>query len=217
MRIRFGWSTLFCALVLLATLKLAAQEKQSIRVPPIADHAPRLEDFVSGNPGAAGLKITDFLQREPHDGAPVSQETTAYISYDDRNLYVAFVCKADPRTLRAHMVKSEDIAGDDSVSVSLDTFHDGQRAYEFFANPLGIQLDGITAEGVDDDDFSFDTVWQSKGRITKDGYVVLFSIPFKSLRFHSRSKPRRFLGHCAGPRHSRQPRAFHLAAAHGKD
>src|SRR5262249_29361851 len=56
-----------------------------------------------------------------------------------------------------------------------------------FANPLGIQLDGITAEGVDDDDFSFDTVWQSRGKITRDGYVVLFSIPFKSLRFHSAS------------------------------
>src|SRR5580765_6546144 len=187
MRIRFGWSTLFCAFVFLSTLKMMAQEKQSIRVPRV-DRVPRLEDFVSGNPDGAALKITDFRQRKPLDGAPSSQATTAFLSYDDRNLYVVFVCKADPRTLRAHMVKREDIAGDDSVSVSLDTFHDGQRAYEFFANPLGIQLDGITAEGVDDDDFSFDTVWQSKGRVTKDGYVVLFSIPFKSLRFHSRSK-----------------------------
>ena len=186
MRIRLGWSTLFCALVLLVTLKLAAQEKQTIRIPR-AGHAPRLEDFINGHPGDAGLEITDFRQRKPLDGAPSSQPTTAFLSYDDHNLYVVFVCKADPRTLRAHMVKREDIAGDDSVSVSLDTFHDGQRAYEFFANPLGIQLDGITAEGVDDDDFSFDTVWQSKGRITKDGYVVMFSIPFKSLRFHSRS------------------------------
>src|SRR6202000_1719480 len=50
-----------------------------------------------------------------------------------------------------------------------------------------MQLDGYSAEGCDDDDFSFDTVWQSRGKITKDGYVVLFSIPFKSLRFHSRA------------------------------
>jgi Domain of unknown function (DUF5916) len=186
MRIRFGWSTIFCALVFLATLRMVAQEKQAIRIPR-ADHAPRLEDFLNGNPGDAGLKITDFRQRKPRDGAPSSQATTAFLSYDDRNLYVVFVCQADARTLRAHMVKREDIAGDDSVSVSLDTFHDGQRAYEFFSNPLGIQLDGITAEGVDDDDFSFDTVWQSRGRITKDGYIVIFAIPFKSLRFHSRS------------------------------
>src|SRR5215467_8918572 len=187
MRIRFGWLTLVGILLLLATLRMAAEEaKQNIH-PLRVEHAPKLEDFLGDHPIAPGLKITDFRQREPHDGAPASQETTAYISYDDRNLYVAFICKADPHTLRAHMTRREDIVGDDSVSVSLDTFHDGQRAYEFFANPLGIQLDGITAEGVEEDDFSFDSVWQSKGRITSDGYVVLFSIPFKSLRFHSRS------------------------------
>jgi hypothetical protein len=191
MRIRFGWLTIVGALLLFATLKMAAMSAQDEKptIHPVrADHPPKLEDYLNPNAEPPGFKITEFLQREPHDGTPVSQETAAYISYDDRFLYVAFICKADPHTLRAHMVKREDIVGDDSVSVSLDTFHDGQRAYEFFANPLGIQLDGITAEGVEDDDFSFDTVWQSKGKITKDGYVVLFSIAFKSLRFHSRSK-----------------------------
>jgi hypothetical protein len=191
MRFRFGWLTIVGTLLLLATLKVAAMsaqgEKPTIR-PVRAERPPKLEDYLNPIAERPGFKVTEFLQREPHDGAPVSQETAAYISYDDRFLYVAFICKADPHKLRAHMVKREDIAGDDSVSVSLDTFHDGQRAYEFFANPLGIQLDGITAEGVEDDDFSFDTVWQSKGKITQDGYVVLFSIPFKSLRFHSRSK-----------------------------
>lgn len=191
MRIRFGWLAIVGLLLFLATLKMAALSAQDDKptIQPVrAAHPPKLEDYLDENAEPTGFKVTEFLQREPHDGAPVSLDTAAYVSYDDRFLYVAFICKADPHKLRAHMVKREDIAGDDAVSVSLDTFHDGQRAYEFFANPLGIQLDGITAEGVDDDDFSFDTVWQSKGKITKDGYVVLFSIPFKSLRFHSRSK-----------------------------
>lgn len=190
MRIRFGWSLIFGILVFLAGMKMVSQEKmggeekRAIRVPRV-DRAPQIEDFISGAP--VGLKITNFTQRKPSDGAPASQSTTAFLSYDDRNLYVGFICQADPRTLRAHLAKREDISGDDAVSVSLDTFHDRQRAYEFFANPLGIQLDGITVEGVDDDDFSFDTVWQSNGRITSNGYVVLISIPFKSLRFHGRS------------------------------
>jgi hypothetical protein len=191
MRIRFGWSAIFGLLLFLCALKMTAMTAQDDKptIQPVrADRVPKLEDYLNRNAEPPGLKITEFLQREPHDGAPVSEETAAYISYDDRNLYVAFICKADPHKLRAHMVKREDIAGDDAVSVSLDTFHDQQRAYEFFANPLGIQLDGITAEGVEDDDFSFDAVWQSKGKITEDGYVVLFSIPFKSLRFHSRAR-----------------------------
>lgn len=184
MRIRLGWSTIFGAVLLFAAIRFAAaQEKTRVRIPHVHS-APRLEQFINGQPREAELAITEFLQREPKDGAPASKPTAAYLSYDDRNLYVAFVCKADPKTLRAHLTKRDRITGDDAVSVALDTFHDGQRAYEFFANPLGVQEDAITAEGTDSDDFNFDTVWHSEGRITGDGYVVLFAIPFKSLRFH---------------------------------
>src|SRR5690348_287581 len=131
MRIRFGWLTLLGIALLLATLRMAGEEAEKQHISPLhVDHAPKLEDYLDENAILLGAKVTDFRQREPHDGAPASQETTAYISYDDRNLYIAFICKANPHTLRAHMVKREDIASDDSVSVSLDTFHDGQRAYE---------------------------------------------------------------------------------------
>src|SRR5262249_47684402 len=61
-------------------------------------------------------------------------------------------------------------------------------AYEFFSTPLGIQADGITTEG-QGDDFSFDTVWESRGRLTETGYVVSMAIPFKSLRFPPASGP----------------------------
>ena len=175
-------------LLLAAVPEIMAQEKSkpSVQVPHV-NRAPRLEDFINDTPREAELRITDFRQRRPQDGSPASEATTAFLAYDDLNLYVAFVCKGDPRTLRAHLAKREEIAGDDEVSVSLDTFHDGQRAYEFFANPLGIQMDAITTEGTTTDDYSFDTVWQSKGRITADGYVVLLTIPFKSLRFNPRA------------------------------
>src|SRR5437016_10533570 len=52
----------------------------------------------------------------------------------------------------------------------------------FMTNPLGVQLDGILTEG-QDEDLSFDAVWQSEGRLTADGYVVRIVIPFRSLRF----------------------------------
>jgi uncharacterized protein DUF5916 len=47
---------------------------------------------------------------------------------------------------------------------------------------MGVQMDGLITEG-QDEDFSFDTVWRSQGRLTPDGYVVWMAIPFKSLRF----------------------------------
>ncbi|HEY3103583.1 MAG TPA: DUF5916 domain-containing protein, partial [Pyrinomonadaceae bacterium] len=91
-------------------------------------------------------------------------------------------CRDDPEKIRAHVSRREDIANDDAVSVTLDTFHDLRRAYTFVVNPVGVQLDGIMTEG-QGTDFSFDTLWQSDGRVTSDGYIVRMAIPFKSLRF----------------------------------
>ncbi len=146
-----------------------------------APQAPRLDDFSVRQPASAAA-ITDFRQRDPHDGAPASRATTAYISYDDQNLYAVFVCKDDPAAIRARMSRREDIEQDDQVVLMLDTFHDRRRAYIFIANPLGIQRDGIMTEG-QKDDFTFDAVWSAEGRLTPDGYLVRITIPFRSLRF----------------------------------
>src|SRR6266571_4512674 len=54
---------------------------------------PLIEDFVAGDPPDSMLPISDFRQYEPGDGVPVSDSTTAYLSYDDANLYVVFVCR----------------------------------------------------------------------------------------------------------------------------
>lgn len=131
---------------------------------------------------AIGLALTDLRQREPGDGTPVSQPTTVYLSYDDANLYVVFVCSDDPAKVRANIARRESISDDDQVVVFLDTFRDRKRAYFFTTNPLGVQEDGIRTEGQDDDK-SFDTVWSSDGTLTDSGYVVRITIPFRSLRF----------------------------------
>jgi hypothetical protein len=149
---------------------------------PRVHRAPKLEDFVEDRPREAELAVTDFRQNSPGDGTPATEPATAYLSYDEKNLYVAFVCKDEAGAVRAHLSKREDLDQDDGVGVLLDTFHDFHRAYYFFANPLGVQEDAIYTEG-QGYDFSFDTLWDSPGKVMNDGYIVFFSIPFKSLRF----------------------------------
>ena len=152
---------------------------------PRAIRPPKMEDFVNGGHSGVDIMVTDFRQRDPGDGIPVSQRTAAYLSYDDKNLYVVFVCQDEPGQVRARMSRREDTPGDDSVSVFLDTFHGGQEAYYFSANPLGIQSDGILTGSSGDG--RFDTLWHSDGQLTSDGYITLLAIPFKSLRFSSES------------------------------
>src|SRR5712692_68107 len=155
--------------------------RPTLRIPRVT-RPPELEDFLHGAPREAEAVITDFRQRTPGDGVPASDPTTAYLSYDEKNLYIVWVCKEPPERLRARLAKREDIGSDDEVAIYLDTFHDGHRAYAFATNPLGVQLDAIFTEG-QGNDFSFDTLWYSQGRLTADGFVVWMAIPFKSLRF----------------------------------
>ena len=159
---------------------------------PRLTRAPALEDFLGMKPeGEIALqmaKVTGFVQRNPHDGEKVSEETAAYLGYDQKNLYVVFVCFDDPKKVRARMSAREDIADDDEVAVMFDTFHDRRRAYEFQTTPLGVQWDAIYTEASRDEtggnwDTSWDTVWDSRGKVTSRGFVVWIEIPFKSLRF----------------------------------
>ncbi|HSF19309.1 MAG TPA: DUF5916 domain-containing protein [Vicinamibacteria bacterium] len=149
---------------------------------PLVSRAPTLDDFLEGVPREAEARVSGFQQRKPRDGEPASQKTDVYLSYDAQNLYVVFVCRDDPALVRANLSRREDISSDDRVGVYLDTFLDRQRSYAFITNPLGIQNDGVLVEG-QDEDFDFDTLWYSDGRLTNDGYVVWMAIPFKSLRF----------------------------------
>jgi hypothetical protein len=179
----------------------APQPTRSIIIPRV-ERAPGLEDFLqaqtSGSatgrvaqgpvaePSRLGVRVTDFRQREPGDGVPASEPTTAYLSYDQQNLYVVFVCTDQPGTVRANVARREDIGNDDQVVLYLDTFHDRKRAYSFAVNPVGVQQDGVVTEG-QDEDTSFDTVWTSEGLLTDFGYVVRMAIPFRSLRFENES------------------------------
>ena len=144
--------------------------------------APVLNDYVDGAPPDGAIPVTNFIQRNPDDGRPATSETKAWLAYDAQNLYAIFVCKSPLGELRARYTKRDDIFADDFVGILLDTFHDRQHAFEFFVNPYGIQLDGLNTEG-QGDDWKFDTYWKSEGRITKDGFAALMTIPFKSLRF----------------------------------
>lgn len=161
-------------------------EIRSLSIPRL-QAAPKLADFEGMEPASdlarKMLKIEKFIQQEPHDGAPASQPTEAYLGYTDKNFYAVFLCfDKEPKKLRARMLRRELIDDDDQVGLWLDTFHDQRHAYYFYANPYGIQQDGLFAENGGPDN-TFDTVWHTSTKITGNGYTVIIEIPFKSLRF----------------------------------
>jgi Domain of unknown function (DUF5916)/Carbohydrate family 9 binding domain-like len=150
---------------------------------------PPLEDFLQMKPSSPWegklAKVDRFIQRTPSDGEPTTHRTEAYLGYDDKNLYVIFICfDREPQKVRARLSHREDVFDDDEVEVMLDTFHDHRRSYAFLSNALGVQADALWTEGQGFDP-SFDTVFSTEAKLTPEGFVVRFAIPFRSLRFAS--------------------------------
>lgn len=141
---------------------------------------------IDGNLGDPGWqlasKAVNFVESYPGDNIEPIVETEAYITYDDENLYVSFVCHDDPSKIRATMCQRDQFDSDDAVGIVFDTYGDASWAYELYVNPYGIQKDYIWSS-ISGDDRGFDLVWQSAARVTDSGYNVEIAVPFASLRF----------------------------------
>lgn len=133
---------------------------------------------------SAAAVIELATETRPAENQPAPVKTECLVTYDDDNLYVAFRAHdPDPSQIRAHLSDRDNAYSDDFVGIVLDPFNDERRAFEFFVNPLGIQMD-LFNDGVSNyEDDSWDALWWTEGRITESGYVVEMAIPFSSLRF----------------------------------
>jgi len=150
---------------------------------PRVDRPLTLEGIVSGDADRRAVAVKDFVQHDPREGEAASQQTTAYLAYDHKNLYVGFIClDSEPQKIRAHVTRRDAIGGDDHVGVVIDTYYDHRRGYAFAVNVLGIQEDSLVDE-LRGEDQSFETLWHAEVQLTPKGYATLLVIPFTSLRF----------------------------------
>ena len=163
-----------------------AQPPSDYKVPLLTDGL-KLSDFVDMAPGPS-LKdqlqeISGFIQNTPSDGQPATEKTEVWLGHTKAALYMVFVCHDHrPGGIRGHLARRENILQDDTVSVLLDPFQDRRKGVLFSVNAAGVQADAAWTEN-SNPDYSYDQVWDSEGRITKDGWIALVVIPFRSLRF----------------------------------
>jgi uncharacterized protein DUF5916 len=134
-------------------------------------------------------EVGDFIQNAPVDGKPATEKTVAWLGYTASTLYVAFACyDHTPGQLRQHLTRRDNvpsndtIASGDTVIVILDPFLDRRHGILFSLNPANVQADAAWTEG-NGGDYSYDQVWNSETRITPQGWMALFAIPFRSIRF----------------------------------
>ena len=132
--------------------------------------------------------ISSFVQREPQEGAPVSERTESFILYDEKHLYIGFRCwDREPRRIVANEMRRDiPLQNNDSVTIFLDTYHDNRTAFCFSTNPLGAQRDGVITADLSEEEqnWEWNGVWVNASRIDEQGWTAEIAIPFRTLRFH---------------------------------
>jgi hypothetical protein len=154
------------------------------------------------SPAASKIKVDGLLDEDawqkatviklpyewmPGDNAPAPVETECLVTFDRSGFYIAFRCfDPKPQEIRAHLMDrdaTDTLIQDDHINIIIDAFNDERRGFQFRVNPLGVQADANFSEMEGYEDFSWDAIWASAGKITDWGYAIEIAIPFNQLRF----------------------------------
>jgi hypothetical protein len=175
-------------IVAMSAVVAAGEPEPSIPPPVPLSRAsgPILIDGDISDPGWTGAAVIDtFFETVFGDNRPPTVGTQAWITYDDRYLYIAVRCDdPEPRKIRAPYVDRDNVIGtDDNVAIFLDTRNDRRSAQEFRVSPRGIQGDAVFNDANSNEDFSPDFYYDTAARITEKGWQAEVRIPLSSLRY----------------------------------
>lgn len=146
--------------------------------------------------------ITGFVQRELHEGAPVTERTEVRILTDGEALYVgAWLYDSDPAGIvPGEKVRDGDISKSDYFGILLDTYHDRQNGFVFTTTPAGIEYDAqvvnegegggiqlpgqsrVMAGSLGGFNLNWDGTWTVATSVDSAGWYAEFRIPFTTLR-----------------------------------
>ncbi len=125
-----------------------------------------------------------FLQQEPHEGSPATDQTEVWVFFDDRNIYVgARMLETDPsRRVTSDMRRdASNMYNNDHIAVLFDTFDDRRNGFGFSSNAQGGMFDWqVTNEQPSN---NWNGLWDVRTADIEGGWTAEFVIPFRSIRF----------------------------------
>ncbi len=128
-----------------------------------------------------------FVQQQPHQGNPPSQETEIKILYDDSYLYIAVRCyDNEPEKMRPVLGRRDEMNGD-VTGVAIDSYFDKQTAFEFNLTAAGQKID-LMHLGEYGWDFNWDAVWDGKSSVGDSAWYAEMRIPFSQLRYANKKE-----------------------------
>ncbi len=162
----------------------AAQQAPVLRAAPVAGGVIRLDGIPDEAVWQMADSLTGLRQRNPLEGAAVSERTVVRVLAAPGGLYVAFwAYDREPAGIRRTQLRRDaNIDSDDYVGVVLDPMRDRRSGVVLGTNANGLLWDGqiVGADDVSDD---WNGVWDVRSRVNADGWTAEFWIPWQNLRY----------------------------------
>ena len=130
--------------------------------------------------------LTDFIQKEPVEGAIPADRIEVRFLYDGGALYVGARMSSPSRSaIQAPLSRRDVVEQAEFLLVSLDTFLSRRTAYCFGVTASGVRLDHFhPSDDEGNTDPEFDPVWKARTQITGSGWTAELWIPYSQLRFN---------------------------------
>jgi len=109
--------------------------------------------------------------------SPATLATTAYLLYDDKNVYVGFKAEQTGAPIVAAQTTNDVGFGlDDFVGIGLDTSGTGSNAYYFEATPRGVRYEQAN------ENVRFRARWSAAGSVAQGSWSAVLIVPLDVLR-----------------------------------
>ena len=133
--------------------------------------------------------LSHFVQQEPNEGQPATEDTDVWIFFDASRVYVsARLHVTRPERITANELRRDNvnIFRNDYFGITLDTMFDHRSALYVMTNALGAQRDALVTDETRSVNFDYNAIWDVKSQRFEGGWTTEFAIPFKSLRYPQR-------------------------------
>jgi hypothetical protein len=145
----------------------------------------RLDDEI----WAKTAPITDFIQKEPTEGAAPTDPMEVRLAYDDDVLYVGARMHSRDGRIQAPLGRRDNTDQAEHILISFDTFLDRRTAVVFGVTAAGVRIDRYHSSDQEESfDAGFDPVWRAETSVSGDQWTAELWIPFSQLRFNPRSE-----------------------------
>ena len=174
-------------LVWLAAAASAAQEpppRRAMTAARIADGESIAVDGRLDEPvWARAVPATDFIQQDPRNGSPPSEQTEVRIAFSGTAIYMGVTCHdSEPdRMLRFQRRRDEFLPSDDRFMWVIDPFLSAQNGYFFETNPSGLMGDALISPA--GQNRQWDGIWTLRVHRGDAGWSFEVEIPFSTLNF----------------------------------